>query len=81
MFIRKKEKVEIYDDLPPIPFNADKPEEFIRFKCKECGFEEDVSADIANESFIPEEFDDESGSPIFICIECDGNMIIKRDEV
>ena len=45
-----------------------------------CGFEEDVSADIVDASFIPEEFDDKSGSLIFICIECKGNMIIKKAE-
>lgn len=80
MFLKNKEKINIHDDLPPIPFNDEKPEEFIRFKCKECGFEEEISADIVDESFVPEEFDEESRSPIFICIECEGNMIIKKDE-
>jgi DNA-directed RNA polymerase subunit M/transcription elongation factor TFIIS len=64
-----------------IPFNDDKAEEFIRFKCKGCGYEEKISADIVDESYTEEEFDKETGSPIFICIECEGNMIIKKDEV
>ena len=79
MVFKNNEYENFYDD-PPIPFNDDKPEEYIKFKCKVCGFEENVPADIVDESFIPEEFDGETKSPIVICIECDGNMIIKRDE-
>lgn len=76
--IKNKPKFTEYEELPPIPFDPDELERLIKFKCKECGFEEEISADFVDESFIPEEFDNETGSPIFECIKCGGNMIIKE---
>jgi len=38
----QKDNLKRDDDLPPIPFNDDKPEEFIRSKCKEYSFEEEA---------------------------------------
>ena len=75
-----KKKTIQYEELPPIPFQPDEPDRYIRFKCKECGFEEDVPDYIVDESFAPYDFD-ESGSPAVLCIKCDGNMIIKRAKV
>jgi len=48
------------------------------YKCKKCGYEEEVPDFVAFECYIPEEYDKESGSPIVLCIKCESDMIIKR---
>jgi len=58
-----------------IPFQPQVRDKMIMFKCKKCGFEEEVPA---FECYTPEEFDKKSGSPIVLCIKCDSDMIIKR---
>lgn len=61
-----------------IPFDSNEPDEMIDFKCKRCGYEEKVPDFVAFECYIPEEFDKETGSPIVLCPECDGEMVIKE---
>jgi len=60
-----------------IPFDMGKPDKMILFKCKNCGYEEEVPEFVAFECYTPDEFDKASGSPIVLCIKCDANMIIK----
>lgn len=77
----KKEKEEICcEDLDIIPFGNDEPDTYTMFKCGACGYEELVPDFIIDESFVPEEFA-ENGSPIVLCPKCEGDMIIKPDEV
>jgi hypothetical protein len=59
-------------------FNHKERDKMIMFKCKKCGFEEEVPEFVAFECYTPEEFDKKSGSPIVLCIKCDSDMIIKR---
>ena len=61
-----------------IPFQPQERDKMIMFKCKKCGFEEEVPEFVAFECYTPEEFDKKSGSPIVLCIKCDSDMIIKR---
>ena len=68
-----------YEALGIIPFD-DKPTEYIMFRCRVCGYEEKVPDFVAYESYIPDEFA-ENGSPIVLCPKCEGDMIIKSDEV
>ena len=48
------------------------------FKCKKCGFEEEVPEFVAFACYTPMKFDKKSGSPIVLCVECGSDMIIKR---
>ena len=61
-----------------IPFNEPGKDKLIDFKCKKCGYEEEVPAFVAFECYTDEEFDKESGSPIVLCLKCDADMIIKK---
>lgn len=74
----KDEKID-YEALGIIPFDS-KPAEYIMFRCRACGYKEKVPDFVAYESYIPEEFA-ENGSPIVLCPKCEGDMIIKSDEV
>ena len=65
------------DDELPIPFGADVPVEYIRFRCKRCGFEEGIDADIVDEMCTPEN-SDKDGNPTALCIKCHGLMIPKK---
>ena len=61
-----------------IPFQSQERDKMILFKCKKCGYEEEVPDFVAFECYTPEEFDKKSGSPIVMCIKCEADMIIKR---
>lgn len=61
-----------------IPFQTQECDKMILFKCKKCGYEEEVPDFVAFECYTPEEFDKKSGSPIVMCIKCEADMIIKR---
>jgi hypothetical protein len=74
---RIKRSFKIKMDEREIPFQAEGPDKMILFKCKKCGYEEEVPEFVAFECYTPEEFDKKSGSPIVLCPECDANMIIK----
>jgi len=50
----------------------------ILFKCKKCGYEEEVPDFVAFECYTSDEFDKKTGSPIVLCIKCDSDMIIKK---
>lgn len=50
--VKNKKKSREYEELPPMHFQPDEPDRYRRFKCKECGFEEDVPDFIVDESFI-----------------------------
>lgn len=72
--IRENEE-KFYEELDEIPFGGNEPDKLIMFKCRACGYEENVPDFVAYESYIPEEFA-ENGSPIVLCPQCDGDMII-----
>ncbi len=73
------EKIDMYeDDEKEIPFGGTEKDVWIDFKCKKCGYEEQVPEFLAFECYIEEEFDEESGSPITLCPKCDSDMIIKK---
>lgn len=61
-----------------IPFETGEQDKMILFKCKKCGYEEEVPDFVAFECYTPDEFDKKTGSPIVLCIKCDSDMIIKR---
>ena len=61
-----------------LPFGKIEEDKLIDFKCKRCGYEEQVPDFVAFECYTDEDFDKESGSPIVLCPKCDANMIIKR---
>ncbi|OPZ86666.1 MAG: hypothetical protein BWY74_03580 [Firmicutes bacterium ADurb.Bin419] len=65
------------DKEDEIPFDSGEPYKILIYKCKECGFEDEVPDFVVQESYIPEEFDKETGCPIIMCIKCDGVMIDK----
>ena len=74
--IKRIFKGKVNEDI--IPFQPQERDKMIMFKCKKCGFEEEVPEFVAFECYTPEEFDKKSGSPIVLCIKCDSDMIIKR---
>jgi hypothetical protein len=61
-----------------IPFDSGKPYKILVCKCKKCGFEDKVPDFVLYESYLPEEFDEETGCPTVICPKCDGVMIDKK---
>jgi hypothetical protein len=67
-------------DEGKLPFHDDDEEPYLLldYKCKSCGFEDKVPDFVAYESYIPEEFDEETGCPTVMCIKCDGVMIDKK---
>ena len=65
-------------DEENVPFETGKHDEMILFKCKKCGYEEEVPDFVAFECYTPDEIDKKGGSPIVLCIKCDSDMIIKR---
>lgn len=66
----------IDDDV--IPFDSGEPYKILIYKCKSCGFEDKIPDFVAYESYLPEEFDKETGCPTIMCIKCDGIMINKK---
>ena len=73
---KRRESIKVEDYK--IPFDSEEPDKMIDFKCKRCGYEEKVPDFVAFECYMPEEFDKKTGSPIVLCPECDGDMIIKK---
>ena len=63
-------------EIDELPFDSNEPAEMTDFRCKKCGYEEKVPDFVVFECYIPEEFDKETGSPIVLCPECDGDMIM-----
>ena len=57
-----------------IPFGADAPVEYVQFRCKRCGYEEGIDADIVYEMSTPENCD-EKGKPTALCVKCNGLMV------
>jgi ssDNA-binding Zn-finger/Zn-ribbon topoisomerase 1 len=74
--IKRIFKGKVNEDV--IPFQTQERDKMILFKCKKCGYEEEVPDFVAFEYYTPEEFDKKNGSPIVMCIKCDSDMIIKR---
>ena len=74
--IKKIFQVKMNDD--DIPFETGERDKMILFKCKKCGYEEEVPDFVAFECYTPDEFDKKTGSPIVLCIKCDSDMIIKK---
>ena len=75
--IKKIFQAKINDD-DDIPFETGKDDKMILFKCKKCGYEEEVPDFVAFECYTSDEFDKKTGSPIVLCIKCDSDMIIKK---
>ena len=74
--IKKIFKVKMNEDK--LQFETGERDKMILFKCKKCGYEEEVPDFVAFEYYTPDEFDKKTGSPIVSCIKCDSDMIIKR---
>jgi len=74
----KKRNLKKEEEYGDIPFGGTPKDILIDFKCKRCGYEEKVPDFVAFECYTEEDFDEESGSPIVLCPECDSNMIIKK---
>jgi hypothetical protein len=68
----------MFDEENKLPFDAESKDELLDYKCKICGFEEQVPDFVAYESYGPDEFDEETGCPTIMCSECDGVMIEKK---
>lgn len=66
------------NDDHDIPFETGERDKMILFKCKKCGYEEEVPDFVAFECYTPDEFDKKTGSPIVMCIKCESDMIIKK---
>ena len=77
--IKKIFQVKMNDnDDDDIPFETGEQDKMILFKCKKCGYEEEVPDFVAFECYTSDEFDKKTGSPIVLCIQCDSDMIIKK---
>ena len=74
--IKKIFKVKMNEDK--LQFETGERDKMILFKCKKCGYEEEVPDFVAFECYTPDEFDKKTGSPIVLCIKCDSDMIIKK---
>ena len=74
--IKKIFKVKMNEDK--LQFETGERDKMILFKCKKCGYKEEVPDFVAFECYTPDEFDKNSGSPIVLCIKCDLDMIIKK---
>lgn len=61
-----------------VPFETGKCDKMILFKCKKCGYKEEVPDFVTFECYTPDEFNKKSGNSIVLCIKCDSDMIIKR---
>jgi len=78
MLYGKNKEIKKKQDEDEIPFGKNEDDELIDFKCKKCGYEENVPDFVVFECYTDEDYDEESGSPIVLCPKCDSNMIIKK---